>query len=108
MKKIFLFFFLVISIYSESEVRKWGQEEGQLDWKTANNICKANNMRLPTKKELLSLYKSPQRKSWTGNWYWTGDELDKEKAWTVVLNVGDIIHIPKQYHNHVRCISVSQ
>jgi len=107
--KLFLIsIFISYSNQAESNFRKWGKEEGQLNWKNAVDKCKSNNMHLPTKKELLSLYKSPERQKWEGNWYWTSDELDSQRAWAVVLNVGDTLHIPKQYHNHVRCISITQ
>lgn len=91
-------------IYSEASGQNWGKEEGSLNWKSAVEKCKSNGMRLPTKKELLSLYKTKEYKKWEQNWYWTNDELDTERAWIVVLNVGDTAHIPKQYHNFVRCI----
>ena len=92
--------FFTLAIYPESEKISWANEEGSLDWKSALDKCKSNGMRLPTKKELLSVYKSREIKKW----YWTSDELDSERAWIVVLNVGDTVHIPKQYHNYVRCI----
>lgn len=104
-KTIFLSFLIsFLPILAEDTSISWGDELGSLDWKKANEKCIANNMRLPTKKELLSLYKTREFKKWSGNWYWTADELDTERAWAVVLNVGTIVHIPKQYHNHVRCI----
>lgn len=105
MMRIILFLFLVTAgIYPESDRIFWGTEEGSLDWKSALEKCKSNGMRLPTKKELLSVYKSREIKKWQHNWYWTSDELDPERSWIVVLNVGDTVHIPKQYHNYVRCI----
>lgn len=108
---VFKFNLIIILIMvvgtSESKLsaNSWGKEEGSLSWNRAKEKCELNGMRLPTKKELLSLYKSTERKKWNGNWYWSGDELDKERAWIVVLNVGDTAHVPKQYHNLVRCIN---
>lgn len=101
---LFILLLLSISIIAESPSLKWGREEGSLDWKSAIEKCKVTGMRLPTKKELLSLYNTRAYKKWQANWYWTGDESDAERAWAVVLNVGAILHIPKQYHNNVRCV----
>lgn len=104
LQKLISALILFSSFTAHSEILNWALEEGSLDWKSAVEICKSKSMRLPTKKELLSVYKTSERKKWKNNWYWTNDELDKERAWIVVLNVGDIVHIPKHYHNHVRCI----
>lgn len=101
-----VFLFCFGSIQSESSNPVWGEEEGSLDWKSAIEKCKSNGMRMPTKAELLNLYKTKEFKKWNANWYWTGEESDKERAWAVVLNVGAILHIPKRYHNNVRCVSL--
>jgi hypothetical protein len=105
MARILFILLLSVSIMAESPSLKWGREEGSLDWKSAIGKCAASGMRLPTKKELLSLYNTREFKAWEANWYWTGDESDSERAWAVVLNVGAILHIPKQYHNNVRCVN---
>ena len=101
---LFILLFFFSSIQSESLSLQWGKEEGSLDWKSAIEKCKASGMRMPTKKELLSLYSTREFKTFAANWYWTSDESDSERAWAVVLNVGAILHIPKQYHNNVRCV----
>lgn len=106
MSRVLLFSILLsFCLFGESPSLNWGKEQGSLDWKSAIEKCKVAGMRLPTKKELLSLYKSREFKKWEANWYWTNDESDTERAWAVVLNVGAILHIPKQYHNNVRCIN---
>ena len=101
---LFILLFFFSSIQSETLSLEWGKEEGSLDWKSAIEKCKASGMRMPTKKELLSLYSTREFKTFAANWYWTSDESDSERAWAVVLNVGAILHIPKQYHNNVRCV----
>jgi hypothetical protein len=103
---IIVFLFCFGSIQSETSNLIWGEEEGSLDWKSAIEKCKSTGMRMPTKGELLSLYKTKEFKKWNANWYWTGEESDKERAWAVVLNVGVILHIPKSYHNNVRCVGL--
>ncbi|MDD1444244.1 DUF1566 domain-containing protein, partial [Dolichospermum sp. ST_sed3] len=69
-----VFLFCLSSIQSETLSLQWGKEEGSLDWKSAIEKCKASGMRMPTKKELLSLYNTREFKTWAANWYWTGDE----------------------------------
>ena len=103
---LFILLFFFSSIQSETLSLQWGKEEGSLDWKSAIEKCKASGMRMPTKKELLSLYSTREFKTFAANWYWTSDESDSERAWAVVLNVGAILHIPKQYHNNVRCVGL--
>lgn len=103
---LFILLYYFSSIQSETLSLQWGKEEGSLDWKSAIEKCKASGMRMPTKKELLSLYNTREFKTWAANWYWTGDESDSERAWAVVLNVGAILHIPKPYHNNVRCVGL--
>ena len=106
MRRILIVIFFSYSLFAESTSLEWGKEEGSLDWKSAIEKCKSNGMRLPNKKELLSIYNSREYKKWAANWYWTADESDTERAWAVVLNVGAILHIPKQYHNNVRCVGL--
>lgn len=106
-RKLILCFLVLLSysILGEISPLNWGKEQGSLNWKDAHEKCKLSGMRLPTKKELLSLYNTKDIKKMLNNWYWTSDELDTERAWIVVLNVGDTVHIPKQYHNSVRCVN---
>ncbi|HMV42398.1 MAG TPA: hypothetical protein PK079_01010 [Leptospiraceae bacterium] len=103
LKFILFISFFILPLTAEVN-NQWGKEFGSLTWADANKKCQENGMRLPTKSELLSLYKTREFKKWNENWYWTKDELDSERAWAVVLNVGTILHIPKQYRNYVRCI----
>ena len=66
---LFILLYFLGSIQSETLSLEWGKEEGSLDWKSAIEKCKANGMRMPTKKELLSLYNTREFKTWAANWY---------------------------------------
>lgn len=74
--------------------------------------------RLPTEKELLTIYKLKENNSFRNglksanatemNWnspYWTGEEYDSSCAWSVNMGDGDTYYNRKNYNRYVRAVS---
>ncbi len=72
-------------------------------WQGAIDACKAIDMKLPTKDELLSL----SGDSWEGKptgWFWSSSELDTGSAWNVRFNDGNSDDYKKIAQSGVLCV----
>ncbi|MBK6607412.1 MAG: caspase family protein [Leptospiraceae bacterium] len=88
----------------------WSAYQGAMNWHNAKSKCAGLGMRLPTKDELVALYKSGA--SWRNAGcsdgicaYWSSTEYSAEGAYTVSMNSGSVSSYGKDHsYNDVRCV----
>jgi len=82
----------------------WGPEEDRMDWASAQARCESKGMRLPTRSELLAVFRSGLAKSWMHDYYWTGEEASPGNAYDVHVIRGEVYNFVKYGSSYVRCI----
>lgn len=87
-----------------SEGANWGPEAGPMAWSEAQTHCRARGMRLPTRNELLDLFKSGEHTSWKYAHYWTNEEAAPDWAHEVHITGGTVEAEFKTEPLFVRCV----
>jgi hypothetical protein len=94
----------------------WSVHKGSFNWNKAIEVCKKDNMRLPTKSELKNLFDSGDyRRFYPDSWHWSSDELSSDggmikigkipqKAYDVFLQKGEHGKSLKAEIRNVRCV----
>jgi len=89
----------------------------QLKWKNAISYCENLTLgnyadwRLPSKEELLKLYKHKNKlQNLSSNYYWSSSTIKgyEGNAWIVDFNIGYVIGNYKDYNSYVRCVRDGQ
>lgn len=86
----------------------WSPYQGEMSWQEAKETCESQEMRLPTRAELLSAHRVGAWEHWKKDrmfsWYWSSEEYSAERAYSVGIH-GESVYSPKsdRYH-YVRCI----
>lgn len=77
----------------------------RMNWKMAVQKCTEQKMRLPSREELISVYRSDQRNDWIqeGPTYWTSDEKSRENAFYINMKTGYTGYLFKSFPYSVKC-----
>jgi hypothetical protein len=88
---------------------KWSKYYNITNWGSASAICTGLGMRLPSKNELLSAYKTGVTKLWEkdATWFWTSEEATMNGVYCLGISKGKFSphHRDLNYACAVRCIS---
>lgn len=90
---------------------RWSKDLGEMNWEAAKGKCSelGNGFKLPTRKDWLAIYNSPQElvttwKSEGSIWYWTRDEKTSTEAFGFLLDQGVTHFDDKNVKWHVKCV----
>lgn len=112
MKSIITLFFIAITlIYAENDLIWLKESPKRLSWVDAMQYCKINQAKLPTLKEISSVWEKQGRTSEIEGFdlsvsYWTSTEVEDNKraAYPFYFGTGKEGWYYKEDHYGVRCI----